>query len=1203
MHSQRIAGRYIGLILALILVTNVAPLAGHSSYRRARTEAPFKTSTTRPGEPATRAASKPDASARTRAEGAYGKLPLQFEANQGQTNERVKFISRGAGYSLFLTDGEAVMVLSPNASAKTQGRRKANLKASVLRMKFVGAQPAPEVTGVDLLPGRSNYLIGKDAQQWHTDVPNYAKVQYREIYKGVDLIFHGNQQQLEYDFRVAPGANPESIKLSFSGARRVRIDAASGDLILRTATGDVRQHKPVTYQEIDGEKRTVASRFRVNRRGEVGFVVGDYDATKPLVIDPTLSYSTFLGGSGNQTRPSHIAVDSAGNAYVMGWTATTDFPTTPGAFQTINNGGPFSHTDYFVTKLNPTGSALVYSTYLGGTGDEASTGGGIAVDLLGNAYVTGGTTSADFPVTPGAFQPTKNGTITQANAFVTKLNPAGNALVYSTYIGGGGSVAHGIAVDLADNACVTGTTGSPAFPVTPGAFQSSHGGDLDAFVTELNPLGTGLIYSTFLGGNGTENFNVSGIAVDTFGKIYVTGKTAIQAATNTFPTTPGAFQTTYGGGGTDVFAAKFDPLLIGAASLVYSTFLGGNSLDNGLGIAVDPTGNAYITGGSASPNYPTTAGAFDTTYGGTGDFFVTKLNPTGSGLVYSTFLGGTGNEASNAIALDSANHAWVTGPSESSDYPVTADAFQPARASASEYDMVVTELSADGASLIYSTYLGGSLTDFGTGITVDSADSAYVTGWTQSRNFPTTAGAYQTTLSPGNIFKGIVAKFGPAATACPNDPANDADEDGVCGDVDNCPTVANPDQADADADGVGDACDACPNDPANDVDGDGVCGNVDNCPADPAKTEPGTCGCGVPDTDTDGDGTADCLDQCPDDPAKTNPDACGCGVPDADADGDGIANCSDSCPLDPNNDADVDGVCGNVDNCPATANPNQQDSDGDGTGDACDACPNDPANDADGDGVCGNVDNCPTVANSNQRDTDGDGRGDACDVCPLDSANDTDGDSVCGNVDNCLTTANPNQADSDADGRGDACDACPFDPANDADGDGVCGNVDNCPTIANPDQRDTDGDGVGDACTPFQFPAGGQFVIGDLADLSGGDTVNFWDSTINFWDSQWSQNNPMSGGPAPNSFKGFENGTATPTCGSTWTSQPGNSSNPPPTIPQYMAVIVSSNVSENGRVISGDVKRIVVVRTYPSYGPAPGHRGTGQVVAIICSVP
>jgi hypothetical protein len=416
----------------------------------------------------------------------------------------------------------------------------------------------------------------------------------------------------------------------------------------------------------------------------------------------------------------------------------------------------------------------------------------------------------------------------------------------------------------------------------------------------------------------------------------------------------------------------------------------------------------------------------------------------------------------------------------------------------------------------------------------------------------------------------------------------DSDNDGVPDASDNCPTTPNPDQADVDGDGVGDACDACP--------------------TDPSKINPGACGCGVPDTDSDGDGTPDCSDACPNDPQKTHPGSCGCGVPDTDTDHDGVPDCVDNCPLRANPDqadADHDGVGDVCDNCPRNANPHQEDSDHDGVGDACDNCrgtSNPRQEDSDHDGVGDACDNCRETSNPRQEDSDHDGVGDACDNCrvtPNPHQEDADHDGVGDACDNCPRNANPRQEDADHDGVGDACDNCPSNAnprQEDADRDGVGDACDNCPTTPNPDQRDSDGDGVGDLCTPYQLPAGGDFVIGDLVDLTGG-------ATVYFWGSQWEQNNPMSGGSGPNAFKGFEDGTATPACGMTWTSGPGNSSHPPPTVPQFMAVIVASSVQKNGSVITGNVREIVIIQTDPGYGPSPGHVGTGRVVAILCASP
>src|SRR2546425_1653009 len=463
----------------------------------------------------------------------YGKLPLSFEANHGQTDRQVKFLSRGSGYSLFLTSNETVLSLSKPAMPAAQhridtvamGQEVAENKAittTVLRMRLVGANPAAEISGLEELPGKSNYFIGNDPKEWRTNVPNYARVKYRNVYPGVDLLYYGNQRQLEYDFVVRPGADPSRIVLGVQGADRLEVDA-QGDLVLDTAVGPIHQRKPVIYQEIDGDKKEIAGAYVLTGRHQVGFRVAAYDASQPLVIDPVLVYSTFLGGSGLD-QGFGIAVDATGNAYVTGVTVSIPFPTVTGAFQTTSGGSQ----DVFVTKLNPAGSALVYSTYIGGSGDDG--GLGIAVDSLGNAYVTGFTTSTNFPTTVAAFQTTLRGL---SAAFVTKLNPTGSGLVYSTYLGGsshdpgvgfdGGPSpenGRGIAVDSLGNAYVLGRTHSSDFPTTPGAFQTNIGGCRNAYVTIDGLTGSTGIYSTYLGGSDMDKD--FGIAVDALFNAYVT---------------------------------------------------------------------------------------------------------------------------------------------------------------------------------------------------------------------------------------------------------------------------------------------------------------------------------------------------------------------------------------------------------------------------------------------------------------------------------------------------------------------------------------------------------------------------------------------------------------------------------------------------------------------------------------------------------
>jgi len=491
----------------------------------------------------------------------------------------------------------------------------------------------------------------------------------------------------------------------------------------------------------------VKGQYVLRGDNRIAFELGDYDRRRPVVIDPALAYSTYLGGSDGD-QGYGIAADASGNAYIAGLTLSADFPTTLGAFQTTFAGGYY---DAFVSKLNATGSALVYSTYLGGNNQDE--GLGIAIDASGNAYVTGVTDSSNFPITSGAFQTSNGG---QYDTFITKLNESGSALLYSTYLGGSNDdwVA-GIAIDGSGNAYVTGWTSSPDFPTTPGAFQTSPPGAQNAFVTKLNAVGSAPVYSTYLGGVGPSGGG-SGIAVDASGNAYVIG----HAETSDFPTTPGAFQTTYGGE-RDAFVSKLDAV---GSALIYSTYLGGSNLDFGSGIAVDASGSAYVTGATYSSNFPTTPGAFQTTHRGHEDAFVSKLNAAGSALLYSTYLGGGGGASGIGIAVDTSGNAYLTGAA-GAGFPTTPGAFQTTFGGGTSCsgspcsDAFVGKLNATGSALLYSTYLGGSGSDYGNAIAIDASHNAYVTGnagctisgdMCAGANFPTTPGAFQTTFGGGN---------------------------------------------------------------------------------------------------------------------------------------------------------------------------------------------------------------------------------------------------------------------------------------------------------------------------------------------------------------------------------------------------------------------------------------------------------------------
>jgi hypothetical protein len=667
----------------------------------------------------------------------YGKLPLAFEANQGQTDQQVRFLSRGAGFSLFLTSTEAVLALQPSDisdqpsgepsfRSQVSGVRKDKSPRAIVCMKLMGANAKAEVIGEDELAGKSSYFIGNDPKNWHTNVQQFAKVRYENVYPGVDLVYYGRQRELEYDFVLRPGADPQAIRLGIDGAKKIRME--QGDLVLTSAAGDVRLRSPKIYQNLKGIRQEVRGRYVITGKNEVGFRVASYNRTKLLIIDPILSYSTYLGGSLNDVGLG-IAVDSAGNAYVTGNTQSTDFPTA-NSIQPTNHGGY----DVFVTKINADGSALVYSTYLGGSGDDYGTT--IAVDASGNAYVTGYTTSTNFPEAKAIQSENHGGT----DAFVTKISGTGSALVYSTYLGGSlNDVGLGIAVDSAGNAYVTGNTQSTDFP-TANAFQpTNHGGSSfdgtasgDAFVSKINPSGTVLVYSTYLGGTG-EDYG-RGIAVDSAGSAYVTGFTG----STDFPIANAIQPMSHGGQyyRRDAFVTKLNAA---GSALVYSTYLGGSWDEYGNRIAVDPTGNAYVTGQTPSLDFPT-ANAIQPTSHGSWEAFVTKINADGNAFVYSTFLGGSGTDGGEGIAADAAGNAYIGGHTDSADFPI-ANAIQ--SGNYGKLDAFVTKVNADGSAFVYSTYLGGSGDDQGYDIAVDSADSAYVTGYSVSNNFPATPLAFQ----------------------------------------------------------------------------------------------------------------------------------------------------------------------------------------------------------------------------------------------------------------------------------------------------------------------------------------------------------------------------------------------------------------------------------------------------------------------------
>jgi hypothetical protein len=593
---------------------------------------------------------------------AYGQLPLLFIENQGQVDEAVRYYVKASGQTVYFTEENIVfdLIRFDGAEADDTAER------LVFNLDFLGANSQLAIEGRDKDGAVVNYFIGNDPENWYADVPTYRELVYRGIYPNIDLRLYGDGGMLRYDFVVNPGATPEAIALAYDGIDSLAI--IDGELVIGTALGDIVQSQPYIYQQIGDEVVEVEGGFRLGSDNTYGFYVAAYNNHYPLIIDPVLlEYSTYLGGESDDGGMS-IAVGPGETAYVTGETSSSSpgFPTTPGANQTANAGNK----DVFVTKLAPAGNSLVYSTYLGGGGNDY--GEGIALDSGGNAYVTG-YTGGNFPITTGAFQTSfQGGTY---DAFVTKLSPDGSSLVYSTYLGGeNNDEGYGIALDSGGNAYVTGYTSSnssPGFPTTPGTYQTDNAGNSDAFVTKLASAGNALVYSTYLGGEGYD----SGwdIAVDSGGNAYVTGHTS--SSSPGFPTTLGAYQTA-SAGDYDAFVTKLAPT---GNSLVYSTYLGGEDMDYGFGIAVDSGGRAYVTGGtySSSPGFPTTPGAYQMANAGppNGDAFVTKLASTGKALVYSTYLGGEMSEEGYDIALDAGGNAYVTGSTYSSSpgFPTTTD--------------------------------------------------------------------------------------------------------------------------------------------------------------------------------------------------------------------------------------------------------------------------------------------------------------------------------------------------------------------------------------------------------------------------------------------------------------------------------------------------------------------------------------------------
>jgi len=708
-----------------------------------------------------------DATAKMRIGEAYGKLPMSFEPNRGQTDGRVKFLSRGSGYTLLLTPTEAMLALwneKPKeerfpSSRKNPQTANRNQESSMLRMKLIGANPRPKVEGLNQLQGKTNYLIGNDRAKWHTNIPTFAQVQYAGVYPGIDVVYYGQQRQLEYDFRLAPGADPDKIRIAFEGAYKLKIDA-EGNLVLKTSGGEIIQHSPVIYQENETGRQSIDGCYVLRGEREVGFEISAYDRSKPLVIDPQLVYSTYYGGSRDELGKG-IAVDRS-NAYITGHTISPDLLLKNSFQNTLIN------TTGFVMKLNSAGTDFIYSTYIGApsSGNFVSSN-AIAVTSDGKACITGMTANvkndSDFP-TKNAFQ--GNGTLLNCpygtgcrndDAFVTVFAADGSSLVYSTFFAGsvnvfafdrGNDEGLAIAVDSSNKVYITGDTNSNDLPHK-NEFQSDRaGGSLstapDAFIAKFDPAQSGngsLLYSSYLGGTGTDIGR--GVAVDNLGNAYIVGNTFSTDLAIHAPDSPGPIQTT-NHGGSDAFVAKIDTNSSGSTSLVYLTYFGGAGTDRALAVAVDSSQRAYVTGStdSAAATFPTKHAFQPNNAGGT-DAFVVKFNANGSALFYSTFLGSAQDDEGRGIASDSAGNAYITGRTSGTGFP-TVNGLPSSIDSGNTFITKIQPSDATGTTtpnILYSDTFGGGDTE-GNAIALDIRGNVYITG-SAGANLQTTPGAFQ----------------------------------------------------------------------------------------------------------------------------------------------------------------------------------------------------------------------------------------------------------------------------------------------------------------------------------------------------------------------------------------------------------------------------------------------------------------------------
>jgi hypothetical protein len=744
----------------------------------------------------------------------YGQVPLSFEGNQGQASAGVQFLARGEGYDLSLMSQEADFTLRQSASkqgpslgrahlSRFRGRTRGTEKIAVLRMRLDGSNPNAALTGEDRTATKINYFIGNDPKKWHTDVPAYAKVKYSAVYPGIDLVYYGNRRALEYDFVVAPGADAKSIAFDVKGASKMRLDSR-GNLILSVAGGAVELKKPDAYQELNGLRREVAGNYKITNHHEVRFALADYDRTQPLTIDPVVTYATYFGGSGNVNGGDigwAIALDAAGDAYIGGTTSSANLTPVNG-IGGIPTSVTTGATSGFVAELNPTGTATLYVTYLGGSTSDGVFA--IAVDGAGNIYLTGFTQSADFPVNSAntPYQPLPPGSVSaEGSAFVTRLNPALGAgqLVYSTFLGGSGSMdeGNGVAVDANGDAFITGVTlSATGFPIMNAstapfstALKSTAG---NAFVTEINTGASGaasLLFSSYFGGTGAGNSGFAyadsgaGIVVDSNSNAYLVGTTS----STDFPIQGATQISSCGNNSTSAaFVSVINLSAPATPALSYSTCLAGTTAEVGQAIALGPSNVAYLTGAAYSADFPLTTNTIPLGYPGPPPAnipninspvaFVSTVNTTTGALGYSTFLGGNAGDIGFGIGADSQGVAYVTGLTQSSDFPVTQGALQTTLTNAIGSTFVSKVNASAGGSggqdLLYSTYYGGtgdgSDPDAGNGIAV-SGTNAYVVGQATT-GLVTSPGAYQLTTKNATGTNAFVSELPlvPTLSVTPN---------------------------------------------------------------------------------------------------------------------------------------------------------------------------------------------------------------------------------------------------------------------------------------------------------------------------------------------------------------------------------------------------------------------------------------------------